>query len=275
MTDQIEGQRRIEGHGGIHALTVARAHGVEAMFTLSGAHVFPMYDAAVNADPPTRLLDVRHEQTAAFAAEATGKLTRTPGLAVLTAGPGVTNGVSALAQASFSGAPMVVIGGRSPDNRWGQGALQEFDHVALVENVTRYAVTAHSAGEIAQCTEDVFTAASSPHRGPAFLDVPLDHFFDSAAVDAPTRKPNGGAEPDPDDLTRIVDQLAGATHPLLILGSDVWADGAEVAARRIVEDLGIPTLTNGMGRGVLPGGHPLLVTKVRSAALNNADLVIV
>ncbi len=275
MTDQIEGQRRIEGHGGIHALTVARAHGVEAMFTLSGAHVFPMYDAAVNADPPTRLLDVRHEQTAAFAAEATGKLTRTPGLAVLTAGPGVTNGVSTLAQASFSGAPMVVIGGRSPDNRWGQGALQEFDHVALVENVTRYAVTAHSAGEIAQCTEDVFTAASSPHRGPAFLDVPLDHFFDSAAVDAPTRKPNGGAEPDPDDLTRIVDQLAGATHPLLILGSDVWADGAEVAARRIVEDLGIPTLTNGMGRGVLPGGHPLLVTKVRSAALNNADLVIV
>ena len=114
----------IEGHGGIHALRVARAHGVETMFTLSGAHVFPMYDAAVHADPPMRLLDVRHEQTATFAAEATGKLTRTPGLAVLTAGPGVTNGVSAIAQASFSGSPLVVIGGRSPDNRWGQGALQ-------------------------------------------------------------------------------------------------------------------------------------------------------
>ena len=85
----------LSGHGGQHAVEVARAHGVETMFTLSGAHVFPMYDGAVKADPPMRLVDVRHEQTAAFAAEATGKLTRTPGLAVLTAGPGVTNGVSA------------------------------------------------------------------------------------------------------------------------------------------------------------------------------------
>jgi acetolactate synthase-1/2/3 large subunit len=104
---------RIEGHGGHHALRVARDHGVETIFTLSGAHVFPIYDAAVTSDPQTRLLDVRHEQTAAFAAEATGKLTRTPGMAVLTAGPGVTNAVSALAQASFSGAPMVVIAPRT------------------------------------------------------------------------------------------------------------------------------------------------------------------
>src|SRR5438874_12536586 len=86
------------GHAGRLAVEVARAHGVETMFTLSGAHVFPMYDGAVTAEPPLRILDVRHEQTAAFAAEAMGKLTRTPGLAVLTAGPGVTNGVSAVAQ---------------------------------------------------------------------------------------------------------------------------------------------------------------------------------
>ena len=83
------------------------------MFTLSGAHVFPMYDGAVKADPPMRLLDVRHEQTAVFAAEALGKLTRVPGLAVLTAGPGVTNGVSAVTQAQFSGS-LVVVGGRAP-----------------------------------------------------------------------------------------------------------------------------------------------------------------
>lgn len=112
---------RLSGHGGVHAVQVARDHGVETMFTLSGAHVFPMYDGAVTMDPPMRLLDVRHEQTAVFAAEATGKLTRTPGLAVLTAGPGVTNGVSAMAQASFSGSPLVVIGGRSPAFRWGSG----------------------------------------------------------------------------------------------------------------------------------------------------------
>src|SRR5688500_19183993 len=87
----------VEAHSGQHAVAVAREHGVEVMFTLSGAHVFPMYDGAVTADPPMRIIDVRHEQTAAFAAEAMGKLTRKPGLAVLTAGPGVPNGVSAIA----------------------------------------------------------------------------------------------------------------------------------------------------------------------------------
>ncbi len=104
----------ITGHSGELAVHVARAHGVETMFTLSGAHVFPMYDGAVRSDGQMRLLDVRHEQTAAFAAEATGKLTRVPGLAVLTAGPGVTNGISAIAQAQFAGSPMVVVGGRAP-----------------------------------------------------------------------------------------------------------------------------------------------------------------
>ncbi len=265
----------LHGHGGVHALHVARAHGVETMFTLSGAHVFPMYDAAVHADPPMRLLDVRHEQTATFAAEATGKLTRSPGLAVLTAGPGVTNGMSAIAQASFSGSPLVVIGGRSPDNRWGQGALQEFDHVAVVESMTRYAATAHSAAEIGRLTNAAFTAAASPHRGPAFLDVPLDHFFDSATAADPVTPALRGADPDPDDVTRAATELSAARHPVLVLGSDVWADRAEDAARRLVEDLGIPTLTNGMGRGLLPGGHRLLVTRARGAALNRADLVIV
>ena len=116
----------LNGHGGTHAVTAAIAHGVETMFTLSGAHVFPLYDAAVGGKagveagtPVMRLVDVRHEQTAVFAAEATAKLTRTPGLAVVTAGPGVTNAVSGITTAHFNGSPLVVIGGRSPDNRWG------------------------------------------------------------------------------------------------------------------------------------------------------------
>src|SRR3982750_1317419 len=123
MSDS-ETTEALSGHAGELAVAVSRAHGVETMFTLSGAHVFPMYDGAVTADPPMRILDVRHEQTAAFAAEATGKLTRKPGLAVLTAGPGVTNGVSAVAQAQFAGSPLVVVGGRAPANRWGMGSLQ-------------------------------------------------------------------------------------------------------------------------------------------------------
>src|SRR6266545_8229839 len=108
-------------HGGTLAVAAAQAHGVSTMFTLSGGHVFPLYDAAVHADPPMRLLDVRHEQTAVFAAEATAKLTRTPGLAVLTAGPGVTNGVSAVTTAWFNGSPLLVLGGRAPQLRWGSG----------------------------------------------------------------------------------------------------------------------------------------------------------
>src|SRR3954462_571226 len=265
----------IEGHSGALAVAVARAHGVETMFTLSGAHVFPMYDGAVKADPPMQLLDVRHEQTAAFAAEATGKLTRVPGLAVLTAGPGVTNGVSAIAQAQFAGSPMVVVGGRAPQNRWGSGSLQELDQPPIVASVSKLARTIPTAGDILQGMDDAFVAARSSHRGPAFVDVPMDEFFNSASGPAPVAPVRERIEPDADALTRIAGLLAAARQPVLILGTDVWADGAEEAALRFVQELGIPTLTNGMGRGIVPGGHPLLVTKARGAALGGADLVVV
>src|SRR4051794_40565959 len=155
-------------HGGEHAVAVAAAHGVDAMFTLSGAHVFPMYDGAVHADPPMRILDVRHEQTAAFAAEATGKLTRVPGLAVLTAGPGVTNGVSAVTQAQFSGSPLVVVGGRAPAERWGSGSLQELDQPPILAPVTKSARTVHHAEEVADGVHEAFELAGSSHRGPVF-----------------------------------------------------------------------------------------------------------
>ncbi|WP_107765266.1 acetolactate synthase [Nocardioides terrigena] len=265
----------IAGHSGELAVAAARAHGVETMFTLSGAHVFPMYDGAVKAEPPMRLLDVRHEQTAAFAAEATGKLTRVPGLAVLTAGPGVTNGVSAMAQAQFNGSPMVVVGGRAPANRWGSGALQEIDHLPIVDSITKQARTLHTAAEVATGMDDAFTVARSSHRGPVFVDIPMDEFFNSSTGPASAGTPAPRLEPDGDDLAALATALAGATRPLLILGTDVWADRAEEAALRFVEALGIPTITNGMGRGIVPGGHPLLVTKARGAAINGADLVVV
>lgn len=271
--DQPAGQ--LSGHSGELAVAAARAHGVETMFTLSGAHVFPMYDGAVKAEPPMRLLDVRHEQTAAFAAEATGKLTRVPGLAVLTAGPGVTNGVSAMAQAQFNGSPMVVVGGRAPANRWGSGALQEIDHLPIVESITKQARTLHTAAEVATGMDDAFTVARSSHRGPVFVDIPMDEFFNSSTGPASAGAPADLLEPDGDDLAAVATALAGAERPVMILGTDVWADRAEEAALRLVEALGIPTLTNGMGRGIVPGGHPLLVTKARSAALNGADLVVV
>jgi acetolactate synthase I/II/III large subunit len=264
----------ISGHSGELAVAVARAHGVETMFTLSGAHVFPMYDGAVKAEPPMRLLDVRHEQTAAFAAEATGKLTRVPGLAVLTAGPGVTNGISAIAQAQFAGSPMVVVGGRAPQSRWGSGSLQELDQPPIVESITKLARTIPTASDVLTGFDDAFRAAGSAHRGPVFVDVPMDEFFNSATGAVP--EASRMREPvDTDALDRIAGLVRGASRPVLIIGTDVWADGAETAALAFVEALGIPAITNGMGRGVVPGGHPLLVTKARGAALNGADLVVV
>ncbi len=169
-------------------MAAARLYGVDTMFTLSGAHVFPLYDGAVKADPPMRLVDVRHEQTAVFAAEATAKLTRTPGLAVLTAGPGVTNGVSAITSASFNGSPLVVLGGRAPAFRWGTGALQELDHppLARVGDQARRRRAAASTRS-ATAFSDAFALASAAHRGPVFLDVPMDQLFSRADVAAPAR----------------------------------------------------------------------------------------
>src|SRR5437588_10343920 len=129
----------VEGHGGELALAALEPSGVREIFTLSGGHIFPFYDACVKAGWP--IYDVRHEQTAAFAAEGTAKLTRRPGVAVLTAGPGVTNGISAITTAWFNGSPLVVLGGRAPQSRWGQGDLQELDHVPMVAPVTKRAVT--------------------------------------------------------------------------------------------------------------------------------------
>src|SRR5260221_3707689 len=104
-------------HGGAQAVAAARAHGAQTIFTLSGGHVFPVYDGAVKADPPMPILDVRHEQTAVFAAEATARLTTTPGFAVLTAGPGVTNRITAITTAQFNGSSAVLLRGRAPHFR--------------------------------------------------------------------------------------------------------------------------------------------------------------
>jgi acetolactate synthase-1/2/3 large subunit len=263
----------LQGHGGQFATAVARAHGVDTMFTLSGGHVFPLYDGAVKDS--MRLVDVRHEQSAVFAAEAMAKLTRTPGLAVLTAGPGVTNGVSAVTTAHFNGSPVVVLGGRAAQARWGSGALQELDHPPLLAPVTKYAGTIGSVERIPAELDEALRLAAAPHRGPVFLDIPIDVLFGHGAAEVPVVTAREPVAPDPEALERIAGLLATAGKPVLVISSDVWADRAEEAARRAAETIGLPTITNGMGRGVLPAGHPLLVTRARSRAFGAADLVVV
>lgn len=269
---------RVSGHGGAHAIAVARRYGATTMFTLSGGHVFPLYDGAVQADPPVALIDVRHEQTAVFAAEATARLTRAPGLAVVTAGPGVTNSVSAITTAHFNGAPVVVLGGRAPDYRWGSGSLQEIDHPPLLAPVTKRAFTEHATARVAASVDEAFRLAVTPHRGPVFLDVSLEALYDQAEAGLPAgplTPPAARTAPDPGAVSRIAALFTASERPVLILGSDVWLDGAETAARTTAEVLGIPVIANGQGRGVLPAGHDLLVTRARSVAVREADLVIV
>jgi acetolactate synthase I/II/III large subunit len=266
-------EQRIEGHGGALALAALRAHGVTELFTLSGGHVFPLYDAAHQAGVP--IYDVRHEQSAVFAAEAVAKLQRRPGCAVLTAGPGVTNGISGLTSAHFNGAPVLVLGGRAPQFRWGAGSLQEIDHLPLVAPVTRYAATVASTEEIPGQVGAALRAALTPHRGPAFLDLPLEVVFSTAEVDAPDAGAVEVVEPDPEEVAKAGAVLAGAQRPVIIAGSDVYAGDAVAALRELAEAHGVPVFTNGMGRGALPPRHRLAFAKARRAALAGADLVVV
>jgi acetolactate synthase I/II/III large subunit len=267
-------------HGGAQAVAAARRHGVATMFTLSGGHVFPLYDGAVTAEPPMPIIDVRHEQTAVFAAEATARLTRRPGLAVLTAGPGVTNGVSAVTTAHFNGTPVVVLAGRAPDGRWGSGSLQELDHPPLLAPVTKRAWTVHDPGLVGGAVDAAFTIAGARHRGPVFLDASLEALFGAATRPAEGDQAQaagaaGGDAPDDADVAVVARLLATAHRPVLVIGSGVWLDGAEHAARAAAERLGLPVVANGQGRGILPAGHPLLVTRARSVAFAEADLVVV
>jgi acetolactate synthase I/II/III large subunit len=262
----------VQGHGGELALAALRAFGVNEMFTLSGAHVFPLYDAAHKTG--LRIVDVRHEQSAVFAAEAVAKLQRRPGLAVLTAGPGVTNGISGLTSAYFNAAPVAVLGGRAPQFRWGAGSLQEMDHLPLVRPVTKHAATVFDTDEIPAAVGTALTAALTAHRGPVFLDFPLEVIFGAGsgalpATDIPL------IEPDPAEVAKAAALLAAAVRPVIVAGSDVYAGDAVSALREAAEALQVPVFTNGMGRGALPPAHPLAFAKARRVALTGADLVVV
>src|SRR4051794_33223592 len=230
------GRTGVNGHGGELALAALSGYGVREMFTLSGGHIFPFYDAVAKGTfDDWRIIDVRHEQTATFAAEATAKLTRRPGVAVLTAGPGVTNGISAVTSAWFNGTPLVVLGGRAPQARWGAGSLQEFDHVPLLATITKRAATVTAVSDIGRDVVDAVALAASPHRGPVFLDFPLDVVFAEGEGEVPSAPTIRGDAPDPDEVTRAAALLAAAERPAIIAGTDVYWDGAWDALRNLVE----------------------------------------
>ena len=262
----------MDGHGGELLVSTLEGYGVKEIFTLSGGHIFSIYDGVVKAK--WRIVDVRHEQTATWAAEGMAKLTRRPGIAVLTAGPGVTNGVSAMTTAHFNGSPLVVLAGRAPQGRWGAGSLQELDHVPIVAPITKLARTVTAPGDIPKEVGEAVATALAPHRGPVFLDFPLDVVFAHGSADIPPAVTPAAAEPDADEVAKAAALVASAERPVLVAGSDVWWNGAWDALRRCVESLRVPTFVNGMGRGCLPADHELAFARTRRF-LKQADVVVV
>src|SRR2546430_3636314 len=188
-------------HGGRLIDQRLKAAGVSKLFPLPGGHLFSIYDGcrAEGID----LVDVRHESTAAFAAEGWAKVTRQPGVAALTAGPGVTNGMSAMASALQNHSPMVVLGGRAPQMRWGQGSLQEIDHVPFVRPLTKLAATPETTEEIPDLVDEALATALRPHSGPTFVDFPLDLvFMEGEARESPPSLPEPSPPP-PADAAEI------------------------------------------------------------------------
>jgi acetolactate synthase-1/2/3 large subunit len=265
-----------EYHGGRLIARRLRAYGVTKLFTLSGGHLFSLYDGCRSEG--IDVVDTRHEQTAAFAAEGWAKVTRELGVCAVTAGPGVTNAMSALGSASQNGSPMLVLGGRAPAFRWGQGSLQEIDHVPFVRPLVKLAATADAPGEIQGLLDDAIGAALSPPFGPAFLDFPLDVVFSPAADDGAkvtVPDPSRGAGAGQRELDRAAAALRDAERPVIMAGTGLYWGRAEHELVALAEALQVPVFVNGLARGCIPADHPLAFSRARGEALKRADVALV
>ena len=259
-------------HGGRLAARALKARGVSHLFTLSGGHLFSLYDGCKEED--IAIVDVRHEQSAAFAAEGWAKATREAGVCALTAGPGVTNGMSAIAAAQSNRTPLVVLGGRAGEGRWGSGALQEIDHLPFVSPLVKSAQTVKATASIPDATCAAIDTALAQPTGPTFLDYPLDVIFTEGEADPPAPPDAGKAEPAA-GADRAAKLLAAAERPAIMAGTGLyWAHG-EDELRALAETLGAPTFLNGMGRGCLPADHELCFSRARGKGLKEADVVLV
>jgi acetolactate synthase-1/2/3 large subunit len=266
-------ERATQLHGGRLVARRLKAHGVTKLFTLSGGHLFSIYDGC--REEGIDLVDVRHESAAGFAAEGWAKVTRHPGVAALTAGPGVTNGMSAMASAQQNGSPMLILGGRAPAMRWGQGSLQEIDHVPFVRPVTKLAATPETTAEIPALIDEALSVAVTPHSGPTFVDFPMDVVFQEAPeADEPEPLPDAASGPVP-DVARAAALLRGAERPVIMAGTNLYWGHGEEALLALAQELGIPVFLNGLARGCVPADHELFFSRARSNGLKGADVALV
>ncbi len=264
-------------HAGRITARALKNEGVSHLFTLCGGHIQSIYDGCI--DEGIRVVDFRHEQSAAHAAEGWARATGEVGVAAVTAGPGVTDAVTAVANAHRSGVPMVVLGGQGPKPFVEMGALQEMDHVTLMRPITKWSATIPEARRIPDFLSIAFRKARTGVPGPVFLEVPLDvtiDFLDESTVDYPTdylttSAPGG----DPEFVLRATRMLAGASKPMAIVGSQLWWSDRQDAFAAWRAAFQLPCFVNGMARGSLQPGDPHGFRLCRSKALKEADVIVV
>ncbi len=262
-------------HGGQIVARALTREGVDTIFTLTGGHIVPILDGC--ADEGIRIVDVRHEQTAAHAAEAYTRLTGKLGVAVVTAGPGVTGTVTGVATAHTSSTPMLVIGGRHMLRQELKGGLQEMDHPPLFRTITSWAATAPRVDRIAEYVATAARHAFSGRGGPVFLDIPMDVQFDmveeTAAGYPESYRAPSGAGADSSTLDSMVGALRGAERVMIFAGAGS-PPGGNNQLERLAELLQAPTFVNSRSRGSLPHLHPLLGSYSRSQAMAEAEVVL-
>jgi thiamine pyrophosphate-dependent acetolactate synthase large subunit-like protein len=273
MREQVEAQAEEKAavHGGRLVAQALKSRGVSKLFTLSGGHLFSIYDGCKAEG--IELIDFRHEQSAAFAAIGWAKATREPGVCALTAGCGVTNGMSAIASAQADGVPVVTLGGRAPEMRWGSGSLQEIDHLHFVGPLVKSALTVKDPAKIARTTAEAIDTADTPPFGPTFVDYPMDVVFKEAEAKIPD------PAPEPFRIAEGVEEaaklLAEAHRPAIMAGSGLYWAQAESELRELAEALGIPVFLNGLGRGCFPPDRELYFSRARGNALKGCDVALV
>lgn len=263
-------------HGGILTGRAFKEMGVECIFTLCGGHIMPIYVGC--KEQGIRIIDVRHEQAAAHAADAWARLNPGKvGVALVTAGPGVTDAVTGVANAWRANSPMLLIGGQGPFVNLHRGSLQEMDHVALMKPITKWAGACYDTARIPEFIEIAVRHAVTGIPGPVFLEIPMDVLMADVADDTPIPEIRTTAPliaPQTAEIRRALDVLAKVERPMLMAGTSVKWSSAQQALQAFLDKTGIPAYTNGMGRGTIPHDSPLLFNRTRRDATKNCDCII-
>jgi acetolactate synthase-1/2/3 large subunit len=265
--------------GGHLVAKALKNEGVDTIFTLCGGHIIDIYDGCL--DEGIRIVDVRHEQTAAHAADGYARQTGKLGCVVTTAGPGCTNAVTGIATALRSESPVLHIGGQSALSQWKMGGLQDLPHVDLMKPITKFASTVTSTERIADMVAMAARECFAGAYGPAYLEIPrdvLDREIDIGKAVIPTAgryRASVRSVGDLADIEKLADILVDAERPAVLFGQQVWAARGHEEAVALLRGLDIPGYFNGASRGLLPPGDPHHFDRTRSLAFGKADVLLI